>query len=126
MAMPLALQVREQMSQFVGGRQSLTQFEDWFVSAFWSVEFELDAATRDLGYEIELRLAEHSNGDWTEAEMKDMFRQLASRYLVSSEVAPRMAAGMAANYTVSASRPGGMPANHTASESRAAPSLKAA
>ncbi len=143
MTMPLALQVRQQMGQFVAGQQSLTQFEDWFVSAFWSGELGLDAATRDFGYEIELWLAEYSNGDWTEAELKEMFRQFVSRYVVSPEPAPRTASasapmpwtykevgaaeqGRVENHTASASMSWDTAESYTASASRSAPSLKAA
>lgn len=89
MTVPLALQIREQLGRVVADRQSLTEFEDWFVPAFWSVEHDLDASTRDLGYEIELRLAEYSNGHWTEDDMRRMFRQLTYRHLVGTQELPQ-------------------------------------
>ncbi len=46
--------------------------------ATWDVEKTGDQATIDLTYEIVLRLAEYSNGDCTEAELKELLRPLVT------------------------------------------------
>ena len=71
---PLDRAVREHLAEYLSGRATLEEFGDWFVPATWDVDRMGDQELKDLTYEIILRLAEHSNGDCTETEMKDLLR----------------------------------------------------
>lgn len=55
---------------------TLRTFEEWFISDTWTVERAGDQATLDLVYQIELDLAEHSNGHRTEDELRGLFVEL--------------------------------------------------
>lgn len=57
------------------GRESLDQFEDWFVSQSWDAHKSNDQAAMDLISDIELRLAEFSNGHWSKEELQKFFLQ---------------------------------------------------
>lgn len=48
-----------------------------------------DLRTRRLAYEVEHRLAEFTNGDWSEDELRGMLRRLVSRNYVLIDEAPR-------------------------------------
>ncbi len=68
--------VREHLARYLRGETSLRDFDAWFVPATWEVSQERDPVAHDLTNEIYLRLAEYSNGHWTEAELKDLLRPL--------------------------------------------------
>jgi hypothetical protein len=70
MATPLADTLRDRLRRYV-------EFDRWFVPATADVDRMDDPETTDLAYEVLLRLAEFSNGDWTETELKDLLRQTA-------------------------------------------------
>ena len=70
--------IREYLACYLAGQLSLEQFDEWFVPATWDVDKTGDQATIDLTYEIILRLAEYSNGDCTEAELKRLLRPLVA------------------------------------------------
>lgn len=57
------------------GLQSLDQFEDWFVSHSWDAHQAADQAALDLISDIELRLAEHSDGHWSDEELWKFFME---------------------------------------------------
>jgi hypothetical protein len=77
MATPLADTLRDRLRRYVVGELSLVEFDRWFVPATADVDRMDDPETTDLAYEVLLRLAEFSNGDWTETELKDLLRQTA-------------------------------------------------
>ena len=62
--------IREYLRRFLGGEVSLGDFEDWFVVHSWNVHQMGDPSLADLVYEIELRLAEYTNGHRTEDELR--------------------------------------------------------
>lgn len=68
--------IRSLLARYLRGEMSLHQFDEWFVPATWDVEKTGDQATIDLTYENVLRLAESSNGDCTESELKSLLRPL--------------------------------------------------
>lgn len=71
-------EIREQLRRYVAGEITLGEFEDWFVPKSWNIHHVGDAATADLAYEIDLRLAEYANGDRTEEHLKLVLRPLLS------------------------------------------------
>jgi len=80
MARETDLEICDRLVQYLDGEISLHQFEDWFVPTVWSVSRTTDAGTQALVGEIELRLAEFSNGHWTEAELRTNLEALATSH----------------------------------------------
>ena len=78
MPSPLEDAIRDLLSRYVAGELSLQAFDVWFVRATSDVDRTGPAEAIDLTYEIFLRHAEYSNGDWTEAELKEMLHAVAS------------------------------------------------
>jgi hypothetical protein len=75
MSHSLDYNIREQLADYLAGKISLREFEDWVFSETWDID-EIDNTDDrtpvDLVYGIKLRLAEFSHGDWTEAELHSM------------------------------------------------------
>ena len=76
MKKPLALVIRKQLSKYLTGGTTLESFEEWFVpNALTAVEESGDPEAEALTYGIELRLAEFSDGGWTEDELRGLLRK---------------------------------------------------
>lgn len=86
---PLDLEIRSQLAKYLAGQSSLSAFQEWFVPRAWNIEKRADPAAVELVHEIDLRLAEFSNGDWTEEELRSKLRPLAMHYTVHTSAAPR-------------------------------------
>jgi hypothetical protein len=74
------LEIRDRLARYLNDDISLHEFEEWFVPVAWSIEQTQNANAIELAGEVELRLAEFSNGDWTEAELRSKFEPLVSMY----------------------------------------------
>lgn len=79
-------EIREKLASYLVGEISLEDFEDWFVSASWNVSQSKNQSAINMVYEIELRLAEYSDGFRSEDELKNLLRPLVENYQV--ELAP--------------------------------------
>jgi hypothetical protein len=66
------LEVRERLGEYVEGRSTLRQFQEWFIPIAWHVSGPNPNPTDDLSSMVELALAEFSNGHWTEQELKEI------------------------------------------------------
>ena len=76
MAASLELQIREAITQYIAGRASLREFQEWFAPRTWDIDSLVqDGEVRKLINEIELLLAEFSNGHWTERELKNKLQE---------------------------------------------------
>lgn len=73
MAMP-DLEIREHVTSYLAGEFSLRELEEWLVPATWDVDDE--DATAALAYDVQLALAEHARGHWTEPELRGRLRRL--------------------------------------------------
>jgi hypothetical protein len=80
--MELVTQIHELLAQYLSGQISLRDFKRRFVSATWDVAQLGNRDAERLVYEIELRLAEFSNGHWTEPEFKRILRPILETYRV--------------------------------------------
>jgi hypothetical protein len=80
----LEFEIRDHLLSYVAGEISLHDFEDWFFAKTWDVDKSGDAALLDLVYQIKLDWAEFSNGDWSEQELRGMFKSLAEKITISS------------------------------------------
>lgn len=73
-AASLERNIREAVMQYIAGRVQLRQFQEWFASRTWDVRAESDDV-QELVNEIDLLLAEFSNGHWTEGELRSKLQQ---------------------------------------------------
>jgi hypothetical protein len=84
MSYSLDFKIRERLAAYLAKEISLHEFEDWFFPETWDVDQRGDLALMNLVYGIKLRLAEFSNGDWTESELHDLLRPFIERYDIDS------------------------------------------
>lgn len=71
-------EIVRRLNRYCVGAVSLQEFDSWFVSATAGVDRTGPPSVIDLSYEVFGRLAEYSNGDWSEAELKGLLRQIAA------------------------------------------------
>ena len=64
------------LARYIRGSMSLDAFEQWLIPATWDVEKVGNTALIDLVSQIKLRLAEFSNGHWTEKELREQLLKL--------------------------------------------------
>ncbi len=83
MSQSLDFEIRERLAQYLASKISLRDFEDWFFPETWDVDEINDMALTNLVYGIKLRLAEFSNGDWTEAELHSLLRSLMEKHEIN-------------------------------------------
>ncbi len=81
--------IREQLAKYLVGEVSLHKFEDWFFPEIWNVDQVNNVALLNLVYEIKLRLAEFSNGDWTENELQSLLRPFMDSTALSNIITIR-------------------------------------
>lgn len=72
----LRTETLRRLRRHVAGEVTFRAFEEWFISNSWTVERVGDQATLELVYQIELDLAEHSNGHRTEGELGELLTSL--------------------------------------------------
>lgn len=71
MSASLSCEIRAKMYEYLLEQIPLSKFQDWFTPATWDVERSGDLDAIELAHDIALLFAEYSNGDWTEAEIRD-------------------------------------------------------
>lgn|SRR5208283_195414 len=76
MSGPTLQELRSRLVTYLGGNSSLSEFRDWFDVETWGIAGESDSLLRNLAGEIELRLAEFSNGHLSENEVRRHFENL--------------------------------------------------
>jgi hypothetical protein len=69
--------IREALARYVSGEVSLVEFQDWFIPRAWEVLAEGSSAT-DVTSELELLLAEFTNGQWTERDLREALKPHAT------------------------------------------------
>lgn len=74
--MNITSELYKKVIQYLNDEISVAQFEDWFLPNFGQILSLPDCPPRDLAGDIHLALAEMSNGDRTEAELKALIRDL--------------------------------------------------
>jgi len=84
MSNSLDFNIRERLAAYLAQECSLREFEDWFFPETWDVDRLDDLALTNLVYGIKLRLAEFSNGDWTEDEFHSLLRPFIEKYDINS------------------------------------------
>jgi len=76
-------EVRDRLAAYLAGDATLGDFQEWFVLSTWDLEETGNQTACELAHEIHLKLAEFSNGHWTEEELRRELRPLVSNYAVS-------------------------------------------
>jgi hypothetical protein len=74
--------IREHLARYVRGALSLRELAAWIAPISLEAD-KLSATARDLVYEVQLRLAEYSNGDWTEGHLRRWFKDLAHTHVLA-------------------------------------------
>lgn len=80
MTQSFELDVRERLVHYLAGEAALAEFRAWFIEEAWNIDKRATAATARLVHQIELLLAEHEHGDWTEAELRRELAPLVTEY----------------------------------------------
>jgi hypothetical protein len=73
-----SITIRRRLRQVATGDLTIRAFTKWLASRMQS--FERHQADRVFAHDVYLRLAEFSNGDWTEAELRSMLAVMVSTY----------------------------------------------
>ena len=66
-------ELRQELARYLKGQCTLKDFEDWFVARSWNFSQNSNPSLQKLVSQIELSIAEFSNGDWTENELRQQF-----------------------------------------------------
>lgn len=80
------LEIREQVANYLAGRVNAAELEDRLETVAWDLEAE---PGRTLAADVLRLLAEHSNGDWDEEELRDRLGALTRLYWF--QLAPKVA-----------------------------------
>jgi hypothetical protein len=75
-------EIHDHLGQWLDGRISLREFEDWFVPSTWDVHRRGEPDLESLADEIELNLSEYSDGVVTLPELR---REMANAIRPSFE-----------------------------------------
>ncbi len=73
---PTLQELQSRLVDYLTGNSSLSEFRDWFDLETWGIAAESDSLVRDLAGEIELRLAEFTNGHLSENEVRRHLKNL--------------------------------------------------
>jgi len=75
----LLLAIQNHLGKYLNGKSSLQQFRQWFDVETWGEAAKQDSPVRQIAGEIELRLAEYTNGHLSESELRSMLQTLLDR-----------------------------------------------
>ncbi len=78
-----ALDIRSAIGDFLAGKQSLDQFESWIVGRTWNIHKSGDWDSQALAYAVELCLAEHRVGAFSDKDLGVELRNIANTFVVS-------------------------------------------
>lgn len=70
MSEPTLQDVQHKLASYLSGETCLSQFRDWFDGETWDSDLQTDEPQGQLVGEIELRLAEFTNGHRTEDDLR--------------------------------------------------------
>lgn len=76
--------IEARLQRYLAGADSLAEFEAWLVPETWDLSPQSDHAAHDLATAITLRIAEFTNGDWTEDELRDALAGLYPAVTITS------------------------------------------
>ena len=79
MSEPTLQDVQRYLASYLNREISLTQFRDWFDAEAWDLDLQADTPLGQAVGEIELRLAEFTNGHLTEKDLRALLQPLLQR-----------------------------------------------
>lgn len=68
--------IDEHLHRYLRGEDSLADFEAWLVPTTWDLSPQNDREGHERATAITLRIAEFTNGDWTEDQLRDALAAL--------------------------------------------------
>lgn len=68
--------IEARLQRYLAREDSLAEFEAWLVPETWDISPQSDRSAHDLATAITLRVAEFTNGDWTEDELRKALENL--------------------------------------------------
>lgn len=77
--------IEARLQRYLAGEDSLAEFEAWLVPETWDISPQSDRSAHDLATAIVLHIAEFTNGDQGEDELREALSQL-QQPIVSSLV----------------------------------------
>jgi hypothetical protein len=81
--------IREQLRRYLANEISLDEFRHWFDVETWDIIDKCPPATQQFAGEIELRIAEFTNGHRTEDDLRTMLQPLLAPEQVADHAAPK-------------------------------------
>lgn len=72
----LAHVIDEHLQRYLRGEDSLAEFEAWLVPQTWDLSPQEDREGHERSTAITLRIAEFTNGDWTEDQLREALAML--------------------------------------------------
>ena len=79
MSEPTLQDVQRYLCDYLTRKISLSQFRDWFDVETWELDVEPETPRGQVVGEIELRLAEFTNGHRTEDDLRSILQPLLQR-----------------------------------------------
>jgi hypothetical protein len=76
MSEPTLQDVQNHLAAYLSGKTSLSRFREWFDVETWDLDLATETPLGQAVGEIELRLAEFTNGHRTEDDLRHMLQQL--------------------------------------------------
>jgi hypothetical protein len=73
--------LRQRVIGYIVGNIPLQSFAEWFIPATWNIHEWAPDYLQQLVYGVRGRLAEYSNGDWKETELREQVSLLLSETL---------------------------------------------
>jgi hypothetical protein len=77
-------EIRAQLARYLSGKSSLQQFRRWFDVETWGVAAERNSPVRQIAGEIELRLAEFTNGHMSESDLRSTLQAFLDREQIAN------------------------------------------
>jgi len=68
--------IDEHLQRYLRGEDSLADFEAWLVPETWDLSPQNDSEGHERATAITLRIAEFTNGDWTEDQLREALSNL--------------------------------------------------
>ena len=69
-------ELQTHLARYLDNASTLEEFRDWFDDETWGLAAEPDSPVRRMAGEIELRIAEFTNGHLAEAELRGQLESL--------------------------------------------------
>lgn len=78
----LMTELQDRLMAYVSGQITLPQFEEWFVPSTWDAQDTDDTRLIQTRNAVDARIAEYTNRDWTEEELRDLLRPYAETRVI--------------------------------------------